>query len=304
MASGRSNLEAAAALGTDVGDLLGAAEALHGLARMGRARQVVDQLGELAERVDGELTAARLAYALGAARRDSRGLDEAAAQFEALGANLYAAEALGESAVHLLRAGMSREAASSQQTRRPPAVALRARRHAVRPRHRGPGPAHPGRARHGTPGGHRAARTSRSPRSCTFPCAPSRTAFTASTRSSGSPIAVSWAKRCATCPSREPRPGGRRHRAQRTASHTAHPVSPKSTTAVTIRTVAMLTTRSTLWPADDRERGHRPEGEERADTDRERIVVVRRKVGGEDLRQVAPLGQEDDHERGDRDALM
>jgi DNA-binding CsgD family transcriptional regulator len=115
MASGRQNLEAAAALGADVGDLRGATEALHGLARMGRARQVVDRLAELAERVDGELTAARLAYALGAARRDSRGLEEAAAQFEALGANLYAAEALGESAVHLLRAGMSREAASSQQ---------------------------------------------------------------------------------------------------------------------------------------------------------------------------------------------
>jgi DNA-binding CsgD family transcriptional regulator len=115
MASGRQNLEAAAALGADVGDLLGATEALHGLARMGRARQVVDRLAELAERVDGELTAARLAYALGAARRDSRGLEEAAGQFEALGANLYAAEALGESAVHLLRAGMSREAASSQQ---------------------------------------------------------------------------------------------------------------------------------------------------------------------------------------------
>ncbi len=115
MASGRQNLEAAAALGADMGDLLGATEALHGLARMGRARQVVDQFAELAERVDGELTAARLEYALGAARRDSRGLEEAAAQFEALGANLYAAEALGESAVHLLRAGMSREAASSQQ---------------------------------------------------------------------------------------------------------------------------------------------------------------------------------------------
>ncbi len=115
IASGRKHLEAAAALGTDVGDLLGAVEALHGLARMGRARQIVDRLGELAETVDGELTAARLAYTLGAARRDSRGLDEAAAQFEELGANLYAAEALGESAVHLLRAGMSREAASSQQ---------------------------------------------------------------------------------------------------------------------------------------------------------------------------------------------
>ncbi|HSZ35472.1 MAG TPA: AAA family ATPase [Acidimicrobiales bacterium] len=115
MASGRSHLEAAAALGGEVGDLLGATAALHGLARMGRARQVVDQLGELAQRVDGELTAARLAYAIGAARRDSHGLEEAAAKFEAVGANLYAAEALGESAVHLLRAGMSREAASSQQ---------------------------------------------------------------------------------------------------------------------------------------------------------------------------------------------
>lgn len=115
MASGRQHLQAAAALGAEVGDLLGATEALHGLARMGRARQVVDEMGELAERVDGELAAARLAYALGAARRDSHGLDEAAARFEALGANLYAAEALGESAVHLLRAGMSREAAASQQ---------------------------------------------------------------------------------------------------------------------------------------------------------------------------------------------
>ena len=115
MATARQGLESAAALGVEVGDLLGATAALHGLARMGRARQVVDQLGELAGRVDGELTAARLAYASGAARRDSRGLEEAAARFEALGANLHAAEALGESAVHLLRAGMSREAASSQQ---------------------------------------------------------------------------------------------------------------------------------------------------------------------------------------------
>ena len=115
MASGRLGLEKAAALGIEVGDLLGASEALHGLARMGRARQVVDQLGELAEQVDGHLSAARLAYALGAARRDSHGLEEAAARFESIGANLYAAEALGESAVHLLRAGMSREAASSQQ---------------------------------------------------------------------------------------------------------------------------------------------------------------------------------------------
>jgi DNA-binding CsgD family transcriptional regulator/type II secretory pathway predicted ATPase ExeA len=115
MAAARQNLEVAAELGVEVGDLLGAATALHGLARLGRARQVVDQLGELAQRVDGELTAARFAYVRAAASRDSGGLDAVATRFEAIGAHLYAAEALGEAAVHLRRAGQSREATSAQQ---------------------------------------------------------------------------------------------------------------------------------------------------------------------------------------------
>ncbi len=115
MATARQNLEVAAELGVEIGDLLGATTALHGLARLGRARQVVDQLGELSERVDGELTAARSSYALAAAGRDCRGLEDAANLFEALGAHLYAAEALGEAAVHLRRAGLSREATAAQQ---------------------------------------------------------------------------------------------------------------------------------------------------------------------------------------------
>jgi DNA-binding CsgD family transcriptional regulator/type II secretory pathway predicted ATPase ExeA len=115
MATARRNLEVAVELGVEVGDLLGATAALHGLARMGRARQVVDQLGELSGQVDGELSRTRLTYALGAANRDSAVLEEAASHFEALGALLYAAEALGESAVHLRRAGLSREAAANQQ---------------------------------------------------------------------------------------------------------------------------------------------------------------------------------------------
>ncbi len=115
MATARRNLEVAAELGVEVGDLLGATAALHGLARMGRARQVVDQLGELTSQVDGELAKARLTYALGAANRDSVVLEEAASLFETLGAHLYAAEALGESAVHLRRASQSREAAANQQ---------------------------------------------------------------------------------------------------------------------------------------------------------------------------------------------
>ncbi len=116
MGAARKSLEVAAELGKEVGDLLGATKALHGLARMGRARQVVDDLEALASKVDGELTAARLSYALAAADRDSRALTAAAERFEEVGALLYAAEALGESAVHLRRDGASREAAATQQT--------------------------------------------------------------------------------------------------------------------------------------------------------------------------------------------
>ncbi len=116
MVTARQNLEMAVELGKEVGDLLGTIRALHGLARMGRARQVVNELATLASRVDGELTAARLSYARAAADQDSEALAEAAARFERLGALLYAAESLGEAAVHLRRDGASREAAATQQT--------------------------------------------------------------------------------------------------------------------------------------------------------------------------------------------
>jgi DNA-binding CsgD family transcriptional regulator len=116
MGAARKQLEGAAELGKGTGDLLGATKALHGLARMGRARQVVDELGTLSRKVDGELTAARLSYAQAAADKDSRALMAAATRFEELGALLYAAEALGEAAVHLRRDGASRDATATQQT--------------------------------------------------------------------------------------------------------------------------------------------------------------------------------------------
>ena len=116
MGTARENLEAAVELGKETGDLLGATRALHGLARMGRARQVVDEMGALASKVDGELSGARLSYTVAAAEKDSQALAAAAARFEDLGALLYAAEALGESAVHLRRDGSSRDAAATQQT--------------------------------------------------------------------------------------------------------------------------------------------------------------------------------------------
>jgi DNA-binding CsgD family transcriptional regulator len=115
MGMARQHLEVAVELGVQVGDLVGATRALHGLARVGRARQAVDQLGELAGQVDGDMTAARLAYTTAAAVKDSAALQAAAARFEEIGANLYAAEALGEAAVQLRRDGSSREAAATQQ---------------------------------------------------------------------------------------------------------------------------------------------------------------------------------------------
>ena len=58
------------------------------------------------------MTMARLSYTAAAAAKDSAALLAAAASFEDLGANLYAAEALGEAAVQLRRDGSSREAAA------------------------------------------------------------------------------------------------------------------------------------------------------------------------------------------------
>ena len=116
MGTARKTLEGAVEMGRRIGDLLGATKALHGLARMGRAREVVEEMDTLASKVDGRLTACRLAYVVAAAEKDSPALIAAAAQFEDLGALLYAAEALGESAVHLRRDGASRDAAATQQT--------------------------------------------------------------------------------------------------------------------------------------------------------------------------------------------
>ena len=118
MGTARKALEDAVQVGKEVGDLLGVTKALHGMARMGRARQVVADMESLAPQVDGRLTATRLAYVMAAADGDSTALTAVAAEFEDLGTLLYAAEALGESAVHLRRDGASREAAAAQQTGR------------------------------------------------------------------------------------------------------------------------------------------------------------------------------------------
>jgi DNA-binding CsgD family transcriptional regulator len=111
----RRQLETAADFGEEIGDLIGAAGALHGLARLGHARQVSARLADLATQVDGDLVAARAAYASALAARDSEALGKVAGSFEGLGTILYAAEASAEAAVLLRHAGEPRRAAAAEQ---------------------------------------------------------------------------------------------------------------------------------------------------------------------------------------------
>jgi DNA-binding CsgD family transcriptional regulator/type II secretory pathway predicted ATPase ExeA len=111
----RQQLEQAADLGEEIGDLIGAVSALHGLARLGHARQVSVRLTALATHVDGELVAARAAYASALAARDGEVLGKVSGDFEDLGTILYAAEASAEAAVLLRHAGETRRAAAAEQ---------------------------------------------------------------------------------------------------------------------------------------------------------------------------------------------
>jgi DNA-binding CsgD family transcriptional regulator len=111
----RRQLEAAADLGEEIGDLIGAVSALHGLARLGHARQVSARLAALATQVDGDLVAARAAYVSALAARDSEVLAKVAGDFEDLGTILYAAEACADAAAVLRHAGEARPAAAAEQ---------------------------------------------------------------------------------------------------------------------------------------------------------------------------------------------
>ena len=111
----RDQLEAAAELGEEIGDLIGATSALHGLARLGRARHVAARLAALADDVDGDLVTTRAAYANAIAARDSEALAKVADDFEGFGAMLYAAEARADVAVLLRNAGEARKGAAAGQ---------------------------------------------------------------------------------------------------------------------------------------------------------------------------------------------
>jgi DNA-binding CsgD family transcriptional regulator len=108
-------LEEAVAQGERIGDRIGEAAALHGLARLGKAKEVTERLDKVAELIDGPIGTARADHARALATGDPESLLAAAEQFDSLGADLLAAEAATDAAVAWHRAKEPRKAAAAER---------------------------------------------------------------------------------------------------------------------------------------------------------------------------------------------
>lgn len=108
-------LEEAADEGRRIGDFLGEASALHGLARLGKARAVIDRLEEVASQIKGELATTRAAHARALVGDDPDGLMLVSEAFQGMGADLLAAEAAADAAVAWRRSNDSRPAAAAER---------------------------------------------------------------------------------------------------------------------------------------------------------------------------------------------
>ncbi|EHB55499.1 ATP-dependent transcriptional regulator, MalT-like, LuxR family [Mycolicibacterium rhodesiae JS60] len=115
LVTARARLKEAAALGSRMGDLVGQASALHGLARIGYAAEVADDLSALAGQIEGELAPARARHTRSLAEHDPLGLLAAADTFEAMGADLLAAEAAADAAAAWRLLDQPRRAAAAEQ---------------------------------------------------------------------------------------------------------------------------------------------------------------------------------------------
>ena len=93
-------------------------EALHDLARLGGAVQVLSRLRELATFVEGPFAPARAAHAAALASQDAGGLEAASSAFEDMGALLYAAEASADAAVAWRQRGEPRRATGAERRSR------------------------------------------------------------------------------------------------------------------------------------------------------------------------------------------
>lgn len=99
--------------GVEGGDLVGAVTALHSLARLGRAADVVDRMSALHPRIQGPLAPIRFLHTASLAAKDPTGLYDASLEFERCGAMLLAAEAAADEGVAWLRRGDSRKSSAA-----------------------------------------------------------------------------------------------------------------------------------------------------------------------------------------------
>jgi DNA-binding CsgD family transcriptional regulator len=103
-------LDEAVIQGESTGDLVGEAAALHTLARLGYSKEATSRLAALTSEIQGDLVQARAAHAHALVGGDAEHLLRVSSAFEAMGADLLAAEAAADAAVALRRAGETRGA--------------------------------------------------------------------------------------------------------------------------------------------------------------------------------------------------
>ncbi|HVE26950.1 MAG TPA: LuxR C-terminal-related transcriptional regulator [Sporichthya sp.] len=113
--AGGDMFRSAAEIGERIGDLVGAATALHSLARIGHAKEVATRLTDLAAGIEGDLAAGRAVHARGLADRDPESLEAVSEAFDGLGADLLAAEAAADAAVAWRRRGDQRNGSAAER---------------------------------------------------------------------------------------------------------------------------------------------------------------------------------------------
>jgi DNA-binding CsgD family transcriptional regulator len=115
LSAARDLLLASAEACKDIGDLVASASALHSLVRIGRAKEAVDQLEELAAGMDGPWEALYARHARAVVDHQAKDLLEISREFEGLGAMLLAAETAGDASADWQRAGDQRHAVAARR---------------------------------------------------------------------------------------------------------------------------------------------------------------------------------------------
>jgi DNA-binding CsgD family transcriptional regulator len=105
----------AATQAQEIGDAVSEGAALHTLARLGRAKEALPRLEELARTIEGPLIQARLTHVGALVANDPDTLESVSGEFAALGTDLIAAEAAADAAVIWRKRSETRAAAAAQR---------------------------------------------------------------------------------------------------------------------------------------------------------------------------------------------